>query len=97
MADIGPTAVLVALQCIGSSAPIPDVRRPAIELVKSTLTRRSRPRQKIVGSAEKQTFAPDSRDRLGLDAPMVRAALCNLQIYEARRQSSRAASARLGD
>jgi len=35
-------------------------------------------------------------DRLGLDAPMVRAALCNLQIYEACRQSCTAASARLG-
>jgi ketopantoate reductase len=36
-------------------------------------------------------------DRLGLDAPMMRAALCNLQIYEARRQSPSAASPRFGD
>jgi len=26
-------------------------------------------------------------DRLGIDAPILRAALCNLQIYEARRQT----------
>jgi hypothetical protein len=31
------------------------------------------------------------------DAPMLRAALCRWQIYEARRQSSFATSARLGD
>ena len=35
-------------------------------------------------------------DRHGVEVPILRAALCNLQIYEARRQSSTAASARLG-
>src|SRR5207248_4695765 len=44
----------------GRDAPIPAVRANTIDRLKSTQTRPSRPRQWVIGSARKRSFAPDS-------------------------------------
>src|SRR4051795_2414881 len=80
MADMVQLADPAGTHGNGRNAPIPDLRLTTMEPPGSTLKSHSWPRQRIVGSTRKRSFAPDFCTCQSPAHALCKQCLCVLQI-----------------